>query len=252
MQALLIPICLLILGFCAGAPQSQDPNDDVEVLSSGPVSTNDYDDYGGFGGFGGRFPGFIGSRPRVRVLVVPVGDDSYNSNSFGLGGIFRSLFGGSATTPSVGSDASTDSVDYDPDCGPICTLIDSILKTRRTPNLRPDDRDNEISGVFGDYPDSSEDGFDINNSTHTTKVLADGTVVNINKTVISDTDEDGNTFFFQSVIHTSVNDATDKTNDANGEDEPEISLDTEDKEPGISSEFSQIVQDEGIDEGLKQ
>merc|ERR1712088_627719 len=76
------------------------------------------------------------------------------------------------------------------------------------------DRENEIGGDY-DLGSDSDDGFDVNNSTHTTKVLDDGSVVHINKTTISDTDKDGNSFFFhKSVIHT-VSDGQD------GEDEAE-------------------------------
>merc|ERR1711872_110870 len=47
-----------------------------------------------------------------------------------------------------------------------------------------------------------DEGFNINNSTHTKTVLEDGTVVHINKTTISNTDDDGNSFFFhRSIIH---------------------------------------------------
>merc|ERR1712059_40374 len=59
---------------------------------------------------------------------------------------------------------------------------------------------NEIDAGFEEVEDDGK--YDVNNSTHTTKTLSDGSVVHINKTTISDTDEDGNSFFFhRSVIH---------------------------------------------------
>ena len=75
------------------------------------------------------------------------------------------------------------------------------------------------------FDDSTADdgALDVNNSTHTTKVLDDGSVVHINKTTIADTDEDGNSFFFhRAVIHnfgTPDNTPDDSTEDSQ---DPEI------------------------------
>merc|ERR1712088_271284 len=83
------------------------------------------------------------------------------------------------------------------------------------------DRENEIGGDY-DLGSDSDDGFDVNNSTHTTKVLDDGSVVHINKTTISDTDEDGNSFFFhKSVIHTISDGETSKEGVEEEEEEEE-------------------------------
>merc|ERR1712083_139595 len=96
------------------------------------------------------------------------------------------------------------------------------------------------------------------NSTHTTKVLDDGSVVHIHKTSISDTDEDGNSFFLhKSVIHT--------ISDGNGEEdavieeeslsgapevvEDEVVADTENLE---EEEKSGGVELDGVDDGLMQ
>merc|ERR1712037_183138 len=85
-------------------------------------------------------------------------------------------------------------------------LLEGHLKDVREHIDDVRDRENEIGGDYDLGNDSDEEGFDVNNSTHTTKVLEDGSVVHINKTTISDTDDDGNSFFFhKSVIHT-VND----------------------------------------------
>merc|ERR1712115_375536 len=73
------------------------------------------------------------------------------------------------------------------------------------------DKQNEI-----DF-DASEDGLAINNSTHTTKVLEDGSVVHINKTVIADTDEDGNSFFFHRAVFHNIG----SNDDSNVEEEEE-------------------------------
>ena len=124
------------------------------------------------------------------------------------------------------------------------------------------DRENEI-----DF-DPNEDGLDINNSTHTRKVkrfikniyqkylskiaicrqvLEDGSVVHINKTVIADTDEDGNSFYFhRAVFHNIGNSEVSEENDANETEETtaEVSdLSNEEEEPEDDPET-------GIDEGL--
>jgi len=88
-------------------------------------------------------------------------------------------------------------------CTFIKELLEGHLKDVREHIDDVRDRENEIGGDYDLGNDSDEEGFDVNNSTHTTKVLEDGSVVHINKTTISDTDDDGNSFFFhKSVIHT--------------------------------------------------
>merc|ERR1712243_188783 len=85
------------------------------------------------------------------------------------------------------------------ECGYMCTIFkdlfnfDGIQETIDAVR----DQENEIDGDF------DEDGYAVNNSTHETKVLDDGSVLHINKTVIADTDDNGNSFVIhRSVIHT--------------------------------------------------
>merc|ERR1712215_485392 len=199
------------------SPLPQDPNDEVEVIS-GPVSTNE----GGFGGFGGF-------RPRVRVFVIPTRDTDYNYGDGGSGdvggflGILKSILG---TSPIQTDTASAEDVG-----NRSCLLCDLLQNTFTDVQDHIDDvknRENEVDLV------ESEDGFDINNSTHTQKVLEDGTVLHINKTTISDTDEDGNTFFFhKSVIH--------NVGRSNQEDDEEEEFDNVDDTEEIET---------GIDDGL--
>ena len=67
-------------------------------------------------------------------------------------------------------------------------------------------------------------------------------MVHINKTTISDTDENGNTFFFhKSVIHT-ISDA---------EDAGDETEETEEEEPAKESEELETVSDDGVDDGLR-
>merc|ERR1712215_213951 len=188
----------------ATSPLPQDPNDEVEVISR-PVSTNE----GGFDRFGGLVP-------RVRVFVIPSRDYDYGTEDSGdIGGflgVLKSILG-AHPRPTVSN------TEVEVDSRP-CLLCDLLQDTFTDVQDHIDDvknRENEVDFVEG------EDGFNINNSTHTKKVLEDGTVLNINKTTIADTDDEGNTFFFhKSVIHNiggsnqegiidDVSDATDET-----------------------------------------
>merc|ERR1711953_1436345 len=168
------------------SPLPQDPNDDAEVFG-GPVRTNtDYESDYVPGGFG---------FPRVRVVVVPIGSPDYEDSqpsfpssgpSFGnVFNILRSILSsGRPVLPSSDEDKEvTDSDTPESPCF-VCSFFKNSVR----------DKQNEI-----DF-DASEDGLAINNSTHTTKVLEDGSVVHINKTVIADTDEDGNSFFFHRAV----------------------------------------------------
>merc|ERR1712032_606243 len=114
------------------------------------------------------------------------------------------------------------------------------------------DGENEIGGDY-DFGSDSDEGFDVNNSTHTTKVLEDGSVVHINKTTISDTDEDGNSFFFhKSVVHT-VNDG--QTSNEEDVEEEALTGDPEFIEGGDNldeEEKSGGAENAGVDDGLMQ
>merc|ERR1712236_189491 len=228
-QKAMINQCGIVVAiFClvSSTPLPQDPNDEVEVIS-GPVSTNEggYDGFGGFGGFGGF-------RPRVRVFVIPARDTDYDSEDGGYGdfggflGILKSILG---TRPTQTDTASGESV-----ANRSCLLCDLLQDTFTNVQDHIDDvrnRENEVDFVEGEV------GFEINNSTHTKQVLEDGTVLHINKTTISDTDEDGNTFFFhKSVIHNVG--GSDKKDD--GEEEYENIDDTEEIETGIDDGLTDL------------
>merc|ERR1711994_1129618 len=234
-------ISILFISQVFSSPLPQDPDDDAEVFG-GPVRTNtDYDsDFipGGFGGF----------RPRVRVFVLPLGgiEDSESDfpvqrpQSFGsVFNILRSILG---DRPSLGSSAEDDS-DVTETKRPclLCSFFKDSFDDVQDHINTVKDRENEI-----DF-DPQEDGLDINNSTHTRKVLEDGTVVHINKTVIADTDEDGNSFFFhRAVFHNIGNSEVSEENDANETEE------TTDEVSDLSNEKEEPEDDPetGIDEGL--
>lgn len=255
---------LIVTTFAAPSPQEEgDPNDDVEVLLNGPVSTNDPDyDYGGdYGGFfGSGFPSLFGA-PRVRVLVVPVDEVGLDGGVGGLGDILSSIFGPTRDLAPP-SKESVESAAAD-DCGVMCTFIKELLEghlkgvKEHIDDVR--DRENEIGGDY-DFGSDSDEGFDVNNSTHTTKVLEDGSVVHINKTTISDTDEDGNSFFFhKSVIHT-INDGQ-ESDGKEAEDEealigiPEYVVDEYSGTPENVDDGEDVDEEEksgGVDDGLMQ
>jgi hypothetical protein len=259
---------LIITTLAAPSPQEGDPNDDVEVLLNGPVSTNDPDyDYGGdYGGFfGSGFPSLFGA-PRVRVVVVPVDEVGLDGGVGGLGDILSSIFGPTRDL----APPSEEGVDTGAaDCGVMCTFIKELLEghlkdvREHIDDVR--DRENEIGGDY-DLGSDSDEGFDVNNSTHTTKVLEDGSVVHINKTTISDTDDDGNSFFFhKSVIHT-VNDgetSNGKEGAVNEEEEEEVLTDipeyvdealsgTPEYVDGDGDDLEEEEKSGGVDDGLMQ
>merc|ERR1711992_183421 len=181
---------------------------------------------GGFGGF----------RPRVRVFVLPLaGSEDTESvfpgqrpHSFGnVFNILRSILG---NRPSLvpSSEDDTAVTETKRPCL-LCSFFKDSFDDVQDHVNTVKDRENEI-----DF-DPKEDGLDVNNSTHTRKVLEDGSVVHINKTVIADTDEAGNSFFFhRAVFHNIGNAEAAEENDANEEEDKteEVSdLSTEEGEP---------------------
>merc|ERR1712080_279238 len=110
-------------------PFPQDPNDDVEVLSGGPVSTNDYD-YPDSG-----LPGFVGFWSPRQVPQDSAPEDS--------------------------------APESESECGFMCTVFKDLFNfdgiQEHIDAMK--DQENEIDGDF------DEDGFAVNNSTHTKKVL---------------------------------------------------------------------------------
>merc|ERR1719431_1332250 len=71
-------------------------------------------------------------------------------------------------------------------CGFICTILKQFDEKLK-------DIESSIKSIKHD-----RDQQDINNSTYTEKVLPDGTIVKVNRTIISDTSDDGNSYFFHS------------------------------------------------------
>merc|ERR1712112_528538 len=203
--------------FSYGAPSPQgDPNDDVEVLSGGPVSTNDYDysdnDYSGFGGI----------------------DD-----------LLRGLFGIGSSTQDTQDSGSGSGSEEESECGYMCTIFKDLFNFEGIQQTidAVRDQENEIDGDF------DEDGFAVNNSTHTKKVLPDGSVVHINKTLIADTDDNGNSFVIhRSVIHTFEGDVE---VDEVEEVEPVEEDAAKPTEESVESFMKKEDTSTGVDDGLK-
>merc|ERR1712072_546809 len=228
---------LFILAFVSltkGLPVDGDPNDDAEVFG-GPFASGagDYDtDYG-----------FL--FPRVRVFLIPVSPgsgqnddyDDYSETEFrgppidSLFSVLQSFFG---LRPEPEGNAEADSKPC-----LLCDVLDDSFKSVQDHIDGVRDRENEVGLDVPDFID--EDEPDVNNSTHTTQVLDDGSVVHINKTTIADTDDNGNSFFFhRAVIHNIGN-----------PDSEVIDTDTsvEDNEEESQGNQSSEVED-GIDAGL--
>jgi len=160
-------IALLLIAQVFSSPLPQDPNDDAEVFG-GPVRTNtDYDSDSFPSSFGDLFP-------RVRVFVVPVGTSDYEDlepafpsrrPSFGnVFNILRSVLGrGSPVLSST--DEETDTSAEERPCF-LCSFFKDSFDDVQDHIDTVRDRQNEI-----DF-DPEEDGLDINNSTHTSKVTS--------------------------------------------------------------------------------
>merc|ERR1711874_454979 len=89
--------------------------------------------------------------------------------------------------------------------------------------------------------------YDNQTETYQEKVLPDGSVLRINKTLVQDTDEEGNGFFFQSSIHQILTD-DEYTEDEIEDNAEEIEDVEEDIEDTVNS--SPVVNDDDDDEGL--
>jgi len=236
MLKLALFVSLLVQTFAHPVAQF-DPNDDAEVFS-GPINSNagEYDDYDYFGTF----------VPRVRVFVIPVSGSSSSSDDYydypdivqqrpsfdSLFSILKSMLAPRTFVPTNSTATSSNE-----DCF-LCSVFRDSFDSVQDHIDSVRDRENE---VFDDSIDDDE-ALDVNNSTHTTKVLDDGSVVHINKTTIADTDEDGNSFFFhRAVIH----------NFGTPDDTPEVSDDSVDdyQEPQIEDAVTD-TEETGVDAGL--
>jgi len=179
---------LAMVHFSQTAPV--DPEDEVELVPA-IESENDYDE-----------DGFI----PIFVVRRTEGSPFFGSFPFGGNGFPFNFFGDSEDRIDV-QDTVTDEVipeiplmtsffdehlptKDDEDkvelCGFICTILKQFDEKLK-------DIESSIKSIKHD-----RDQQDINNSTYTEKVLPDGTIVKVNRTIISDTSDDGNSYFFHS------------------------------------------------------
>eukprot|EP00095_Tigriopus_kingsejongensis_P011686 maker-scaffold578_size132436-snap-gene-0.30 protein:Tk11686 transcript:maker-scaffold578_size132436-snap-gene-0.30-mRNA-1 annotation:"suppressor protein srp40-like" len=203
-----------------------ESDDDVELFE--PVNTNQEDPETADRVPSGRIPIFVirtrnpffgpfGSSGipvgRTRPTFGEVAPQS-DSSHFALDDILNSFFG--PTLHGGGPDYEVDldeEVEVQPveafapsapgACGLICQVmrqfqgqIATIEEEIREIRHKEQDRENEIDGGSKVEPEDEDDG--VQRETYEEKVLPDGTVVRINRTVISDSDGDGSAFFFHS------------------------------------------------------
>merc|ERR1712014_223846 len=148
----------------------------------------------GFGGFGdfGRFPGFDPQRfagfddfPSRLPSSFGLEDDSTPEISINLSDIF-------------GRQPSEDGGRVP---GIINTIFDA-LGGHLGVQIGVEGGEDTVNLHGGEGGPVAGDGeYDHHNSTFDEKTLPDGSVVRVNRTVIKDTDENGNSFFFSSSVH---------------------------------------------------
>merc|ERR1712025_954628 len=93
----------------------------------------------------------------------------------------------------------------------------------------------------------SQGKYDNQTESFEEKVLPDGSVLRINKTLIHDTDEEGNGFFFQSSIHHVIKEDEEEVEDNEDEDEnsaQEIEDEIEDNDEGVDDAEEDDEEDE--------
>merc|ERR1711872_910047 len=201
----------------------------------------------GFGGFGdfGRFPGFD---PQQFA-----GFDDFPSrlpSSFGFE---------DGSTPEISIDLSDifgrrPSEDGGRVPGIINTIFDA-LGGHLGVQIGVDGGEGTVNLHGGEGGPVAGDGeYDHHNSTFDEKTLPDGSVVRVNRTVIKDTDENGNSFFFSSSVHhvlqegdgeeqESEGDAVDEEEEQDKGDDEEEDIEEEEKEgeeeiPVIEEDFN--------------
>jgi len=211
----------------------------------------------GLGGFFNNVPGFSGFPFQPQNPQIP--------NIFGKDG----GFGGFGGLDGVFGDVDSEESDLDGDepvCGPLCQMFRVIQGLQG----EIDDIHTQMNGpnFFNGGNNSFFDGnFDINNSTYEEKELDDGTKVKINRTVLADTDENGNQFFFHSsVLHNfdgtnddgqDVVDLLPNIDDNANESDVEIISEIPESDPAINEINDEVRSEEfpsasGVDEGLQQ
>merc|ERR1711964_350679 len=159
----------------------------VDSSDGGPLG------FGGLGGFGdfGKFPGFnpqqfsgFGDFPSRLPSSFGFDDKSTPEISIDLSDIFgRQPSGDGGRVPGI-----------------INTLFDA-LGGHLGVQIGTDGGEGTVTLHGAEGGPVGDGEYDHHNSTFDEKVLADGSVVRVNRTTIKDTDENGNSFFFSSSVH---------------------------------------------------
>merc|ERR1711973_752772 len=238
LQVLLLISSLFASALAAPTPQEvtvtvADPTEGVEepglVLvvdsngGSGPLG------FGGFGDFG-RFPGF---HPQQFA-----GFDDFPSrlpSSFGFE---------DDSTPEISIDLSDifgrrPSEDGGRVPGIINTIFDA-LGGHLGVQIGVDGGEGTVSLHGGEGGPVAGDGeYDHHNSTFDEKTLPDGSVVRVNRTVIKDTDENGNSFFFSSSVHHVLQEGGEEEQESEGD-----AVDEEEEEDKGDDEEEEDIEEE--------
>jgi len=220
---------LFALAIAAPAPQELtvtvgDSSDGVEepglvlVVDSsdgGPL------DFGGLGGFGdfGRFPGFnpqqfsgFGDFPSRLPSSFGFDDESTPEISIDLSDIFgQRPSGDGGRVPGI-----------------INTLFDA-LGGHLGVQIGTEGGEGTVTLHGAEGGPVGDGEYDHHNSTFDEKVLPDGSVVRVNRTIIKDTDENGNSFFFSSSVHHVLQEGEDDNEQGSAEEESEVPSMTEDE-----------------------
>ncbi|XP_059096659.1 uncharacterized protein LOC131891152 [Tigriopus californicus] len=161
-----------------------------------------------FGSFGGS--GFPGLRPKSQDEPSANGAGSF----LGFEDIFNSFFGPSRSNTEADYDGDFDDTvnlrpldeaiptSGTPQCGLICQIMNqfqgqiaTIEKEIHDIREKEQERENEIEV---DRVDSQEDQDNEPQHTYEEKILPDGSIVRINRTVLTDRNGDGSAFIFHS------------------------------------------------------
>jgi len=195
MRFILLNILLFTTAYSAPAPQGSD---DVELIP--PVIKNTDTE---------NNSGFIPILVIKNTRIPPMFEDKFSFGSFFGDGTNEEPFGRDDNddfpflTSFFGDEPADDDYEFpsvfssifdsneeqdEPACGFLCTFLNDFDKRLKVLT-------DEVKTIH-QVSDNKQDEHDVNNSTYTEKVLPDGTVVRVNKTIIHDTSEDGSSFFF--------------------------------------------------------
>ena len=205
----------------------------VIVVDSSDGGSLDFGGLGGFGGFG-RFPGFnpqqfsgFGEFPSRLPSSFGFEEDSTPEISIDLSDIFgRQPSGDEVRVPGI-----------------INQLFDA-LGGHLGVQIDGDGGEGSVT-LHGSEGGPVGDGeYDHHNSTFDEKVLPDGSVVRVNRTIIKDTDENGNSFFFSSSVHHVLQEGEDDNEQGSAEEESEVPSMTEDEAELVPTDIDEAKEEE--------